>query len=155
MVAEAAGRSAELVVVGAARVARAAVTPSSAPPSTTFLRASPSRVLVTRREGGGVMPQAGLWLTIVLSALRAVLGLVLIEIVEVEVGQSAEAAGKRVEQLRLPETARLLSVMRDGKAEIAVGSTELRGGDQVLAILQPGGEDELRKLLVGEKRKKS
>lgn len=101
------------------------------------------------------MPQAGLWLTIVLSALRAVLGLVLIEIVEVEVGESAAAAGKRVEQLRLPETARLLSVMRDGKAEIAVGSTELRGGDQVLAILQPGGEDELRKLLVGEKRKKS
>jgi trk system potassium uptake protein len=75
-----------------------------------------------------------------------------LEIVEVEVGDAAVAAGKRVEQLRLPETARLLSVMRDGKAEIAVGSTELRGGDQVLAILQPGGEEELRKLLVGEKK---
>ena len=75
-----------------------------------------------------------------------------LEIVEVEVADSAAAAGKRVEQLRLPETARLLSVMRDGKAEIAVGSTELRAGDQVLAILQPGGEDELRKLLVGEKK---
>ena len=43
--------------------------------------------------------------------------------------------------------------MRDGKAEIAVGSTELRAGDQVLAILEPGGEDELRKLLVGEKKR--
>jgi trk system potassium uptake protein TrkA len=76
-----------------------------------------------------------------------------LEIVEVEVGDSAAAAGKRVEQLRLPETSRLISVMRDGKAEIAVGSTELRAGDQVLAILQPGGEDELRTLLVGEKKK--
>ena len=76
-----------------------------------------------------------------------------LEIVEVEVGDSAAAAGKRVEQLRLPETARLISVMRDGKAEIAVGSTELRTGDQVLAILEPGGEDALRKLLVGEKKR--
>jgi hypothetical protein len=43
--------------------------------------------------------------------------------------------------------------MRDGKAEIAVGATELHAGDQVLAILQPGGEDELRRLLVGEKKR--
>ena len=78
-----------------------------------------------------------------------------LEIVEVEVGDSAAAAGKRVEELRLPETARLISVMRDGKAEIAVGATELRPGDQVLAILQPGGEEELHKLLVGERKRKS
>ena len=69
-------------------------------------------------------------------------------------GKDCVAAGKRVEQLRLPETARLISVMRDGNAEIAVGSTELRPGDQVLAILEPGGEPELRRLLVGEKKKK-
>jgi Trk K+ transport system NAD-binding subunit len=38
--------------------------------------------------------------------------------------------------------------MRDGTAEIAVGSTELKPGDQVLAILQPGKEDELRRILL-------
>jgi len=38
--------------------------------------------------------------------------------------------------------------MRNGRAEIAVGSTELHPGDQVLAILQPGKEDELRKVLL-------
>jgi trk system potassium uptake protein TrkA len=75
-----------------------------------------------------------------------------LEIVEVEVGPKSPAAGKRVEQLRLPQSARLISVMRDGVAEIAVGSTELRPGDQVLAILQPGGELELRRLLVGQKK---
>jgi trk system potassium uptake protein TrkA len=76
-----------------------------------------------------------------------------LEIVEVEVGWKAPAAGTRVEELRLPATARLISVMREGVAEIAVGSTELRPGDQVLAILEPGGEQELRRQLVGEKKK--
>ena len=33
-------------------------------------------------------------------------------------------------------------------SEIAVGSTELQPGDQVLAILQPGKEDELRRVLL-------
>jgi trk system potassium uptake protein TrkA len=76
-----------------------------------------------------------------------------LEIVEVEVGWNAPAAGKRVEALHLPATARLISVVREGKAEIAVGSTELHPADQVLAILEPGGEAELRRLLVGEKKR--
>jgi trk system potassium uptake protein len=71
-----------------------------------------------------------------------------LEIVEVEIEQGAPAAGKRVEQLSLPESARLISVMRNGKAEIAVGQTRLEPGDQVLAILQPGREEELRQLLL-------
>jgi trk/ktr system potassium uptake protein len=76
-----------------------------------------------------------------------------LEIVEVEIGAGAQAAGKRIEQLRLPASARLISVMRNGKAEIAVGSTELVAGDQVLAILEPGGEEELRSLLLSGKRR--
>jgi trk system potassium uptake protein TrkA len=71
-----------------------------------------------------------------------------LEIVEVMLSKDDPATGKRVEALRMPEGARLISVMRDGKAEIAVGATELRGGDQVLAILQPGKEAELRKVLL-------
>ena len=71
-----------------------------------------------------------------------------LEIVEVEIGKDAPSVGKRVERLALPEGARLISVMRKGRAEIAVGSTELRPGDQVLAILQPGKEDELRSVLL-------
>ena len=71
-----------------------------------------------------------------------------LEIVEVQIDKSSPSAGKTVEKLQLPEGSRLISVMRDGKAEIAVGSTELRPGDQVLAILQPGKEDELRQILL-------
>src|SRR5918995_5257421 len=71
-----------------------------------------------------------------------------LEIVEVEIEQGARAVGKRVEQLSLPEGARLISVMRNGKAEIAVGHTALEAGDQVLAILEPGREPDLRRLLL-------
>jgi trk system potassium uptake protein TrkA len=71
-----------------------------------------------------------------------------LEIVEVQIDEASPSAGKRIESLKLPEGARLISVMRGGEAEIAVGSTELRPGDQVLAILQPGKEDELRRVLL-------
>jgi trk system potassium uptake protein TrkA len=71
-----------------------------------------------------------------------------LEIVEVQIDKGAPAAGKRVEKLDLPEGSRLISIMRNGRAEIAVGSTELQPGDQVLAILQPGKEDELRRVLL-------
>src|ERR671934_1431635 len=71
-----------------------------------------------------------------------------LEIVEVQIDKSSPCAGKRVEKLSLPDGARLISVMRNGQSEIAVGSTELQPGDQVLAILQPGKEDELRRVLL-------
>src|SRR2546426_7501499 len=71
-----------------------------------------------------------------------------LEIVEVMIDEGAPAAGRRVEGLDLPEGSRLISIMRNGHSEIAVGSTELQPGDHVLAILQPGKEDELRKVLL-------
>jgi trk system potassium uptake protein TrkA len=71
-----------------------------------------------------------------------------LEIVEVQIDGDSPSAGKRVEGLALPEGSRLISVMRGGKAEIAVGSTTLQAGDQVLAILEPGKEDELRRVLL-------
>jgi trk system potassium uptake protein TrkA len=71
-----------------------------------------------------------------------------LEIVEVQIDKDSPCAGKTVEALRLPEGSRLISIMRDGTSEIAVGSTKLRPGDQVLAILEPGKEQELRRVLL-------
>jgi trk system potassium uptake protein TrkA len=71
-----------------------------------------------------------------------------LEIIEVQIPDDSPVAGKRVEKLELPEGSRLISVMRNGQSEIAVGATELKPGDQVLAILQPGKEDELRRVLL-------
>jgi trk system potassium uptake protein len=76
-----------------------------------------------------------------------------LEIVEVQIDRDSPVAGKRVAGLALPEGSRLISVMRNGQAEIAVGSTVLRPGDQVLAILQPGKEDELRRALLSKKER--
>jgi trk system potassium uptake protein TrkA len=71
-----------------------------------------------------------------------------LEVVEVQIDADSPGAGKRVAGLQLPEGSRLISVMRHGQAEIAVGSTVLRPGDQVLAILQPGREDAFRRALL-------
>jgi trk system potassium uptake protein TrkA len=71
-----------------------------------------------------------------------------LEIVEVVIDKKSPCAGKTVEQLRLPEGARLISIMREGKSEIAVGQSKLQPGDQVLAILEPGKEDDLRRVLL-------
>jgi trk system potassium uptake protein TrkA len=69
-------------------------------------------------------------------------------VVEVQIEADSPSAGSTVASLRLPEGSLLISVMRDGRAEIAGGSTILQPGDQVLAILQPGREQELRTALL-------
>src|SRR5262245_4267215 len=71
-----------------------------------------------------------------------------IEIVEVQIDASSPSAGKRVSGLKMPTGARLIYVIRDGRAEIPDAETELQVGDQVLAILEPGKEDELRRVLL-------
>src|SRR5881227_2539539 len=53
-----------------------------------------------------------------------------LEIVEVHIDGDSPSAGRSVEALSLPEGSRLISVVRDGHAEIAVGSTVLEVGDQ-------------------------
>ena len=72
-----------------------------------------------------------------------------LEVVEVQVLAESPAAGKRVAGLSLPEGSRLVSVMRNGVAEIVEDETVIRPGDQVIAILKPGAEDKLRRALVG------
>ena len=44
-----------------------------------------------------------------------------LEIVEVQIDKRSPSAGKRVDTLHMPDGSRLISVMREGKAEIAVG----------------------------------
>jgi trk system potassium uptake protein TrkA len=72
-----------------------------------------------------------------------------LEVVEVQISADSPAAGKRVAGLRLPDSSRLISVMRHGRVEGAEGSTVLRPGDQVLALLRPAAEEQLRRALIG------
>ncbi len=72
-----------------------------------------------------------------------------LEVVELSVSPEAPAAGKRVAGLSLPDDVRLVSITRNGVAEVAGLDTVIRPGDQVIAILKPGLEDRLRKALDG------
>jgi trk system potassium uptake protein TrkA len=72
----------------------------------------------------------------------------LLEIVEVQLGADSPSVGKQVSRIQLPTGSRLITVMRDGQAQMAEGEIELRAGDQVLAVLEPGKEEELRKVLL-------
>jgi trk/ktr system potassium uptake protein len=71
-----------------------------------------------------------------------------LEIVEFAIDAGSPVAGRTVRELNLPSKSRLISVSRAGRAEIAVGETELRPGDLVMAILEPGVEDELKRVLM-------
>jgi trk system potassium uptake protein len=71
-----------------------------------------------------------------------------LEIVEVQLDADSPCVGKEVGRVTLPAGSRLITVMREGRAQMADGSTELRAGDQVLAVLEPGKEEELRDVLL-------
>jgi trk system potassium uptake protein TrkA len=71
-----------------------------------------------------------------------------LEIVEFALSGSSPAAGRFVRDLNLPSRSRLISVTRNGRAEIAIGDTQLEPGDLVMAILEPGAEDELKRQLM-------
>ena len=70
-----------------------------------------------------------------------------LEIVEVQIDRLA-VRGQAVGGSALPEGSRLISVMREGAAEIAA-RTELRPGDQVLAIVPTNSAADLRRALLG------
>lgn len=71
-----------------------------------------------------------------------------LEIVEVEIGENSPAAGRRVGELAVPRGALLISILREKHALVPDGKTVLEPGDQVVAIVEPGREEELARLLL-------
>ncbi len=71
-----------------------------------------------------------------------------LEIVEVQLESDSPCIGKEISRIQLPSGSRLITVMRGGKAQMADGETRLEPGDQVLAVLEPGKEEELRSVLL-------
>jgi trk system potassium uptake protein TrkA len=74
-----------------------------------------------------------------------------LEIVEVQLDKDSPCVGKLVERLQLPSGSRLITVMREGEAQMADGDTRLEAGDQILAVLEPGKEEELRRALLKQR----
>jgi trk system potassium uptake protein TrkA len=67
-----------------------------------------------------------------------------LEIIELLLGEDSPVTGQRVGDLELPEGSLLISVLRDGTGFVPGPDTVLEAGDEVLAVLDPGLEEELK-----------
>jgi trk system potassium uptake protein TrkA len=66
-----------------------------------------------------------------------------LEIIEVEVGQGAPAAGHKVSDVELPDGSLIISVLRNGRGFVPNSETVIDAGDEVLLVLDPGLEDRI------------
>jgi trk system potassium uptake protein TrkA len=66
-----------------------------------------------------------------------------LEIIEVEVGQGAAAAGRKVAEVELPDGALIISVLRNGRGFVPKADTVIDAGDEVLLVLDPGLEERI------------
>ncbi len=67
-----------------------------------------------------------------------------LEIIELLLSESSPVTGRRVGDLELPDGSLLISVLRGGTGFVPGPETVLEAGDEVLAVLDPGLEEELK-----------
>ena len=68
-----------------------------------------------------------------------------LEIIEMMLGDNSRVAGMRVGDLNMPEGSLLISILREGQGGfVPTPDTILEAGDEVLAVLDPGLEEELK-----------
>lgn len=67
--------------------------------------------------------------------------------VEARVNESSPVIGKSLAEIELPPKTVVAAVARDGRLFVPSGATELKSGDDLIAITQPEQEDDLRRLL--------
>jgi trk system potassium uptake protein len=67
-----------------------------------------------------------------------------LEIIEMLLGAGSQVTGRRVGDLEMPEGTLLISVLREGRGFVPGPDTVLEEGDEVLAVLDPGVEEDLK-----------
>ena len=67
-----------------------------------------------------------------------------LEIIEMLLSGDSQVTGRRVGDLEMPEGTLLISVLREGKGFVPNPDTVLEAGDEVLAVLDPGVEEDLK-----------
>ena len=68
-----------------------------------------------------------------------------LEIVELIIPPLSPVAGKRLDQINLPRKSTLALIMRDNEQIFPTAETVLMAGDEVYALLNREGEEELRR----------
>jgi len=67
-----------------------------------------------------------------------------LEIIEVEVDDDAPAVGRRVSEVELPEGVLIISVLRGGGGFVPKADTVIESGDEILLVLDPGLEEDIK-----------
>jgi trk/ktr system potassium uptake protein len=70
-----------------------------------------------------------------------------LEIIEMLLEKDSKVAGQRVGDLAMPEGSLLISVLREGRGFVPGPETVLKPGDEILAVLDPGTEEDLKDFL--------
>jgi len=66
-----------------------------------------------------------------------------LEIIELEVAEGSIVAGRRVQDVQLPDGSLIISVLRGGTGFVPKADSVIQPGDQVLLILDPGLEEHI------------
>lgn len=69
-----------------------------------------------------------------------------IEIVEIDLGPESPVVNKRIPYIGLPESALIISIVRDGQAMLPNIDVEFKEGDSVIALVKSDMEAELRRV---------
>ena len=70
-------------------------------------------------------------------------------LVEVTLADNSPAAGRTVAELDVPRDATVVAVVRSGHVVVPRGDTVVEAGDEVLALVTPDSEEELKTILIG------
>ncbi len=70
-----------------------------------------------------------------------------IEIIEVRLRENSPIAGRKVGEIETPDRTLLISILREGTGFVPTAESELKVGDDILAVLDPVQEQELKRVL--------
>ncbi len=74
----------------------------------------------------------------------------LARLVEVTLADTAEVVGSSIATIPLPREATIVAILRDEHLVVPRGETTFEAGDEVLALVTPESEDQIRQILTGE-----
>jgi len=72
-----------------------------------------------------------------------------VRLVEVTLTDRSPAAGKPISELGMPRNATVVAIVRRSNVVVPRGDSRMEAGDEVLALVSPEAEDEVRRLLAG------
>jgi trk system potassium uptake protein TrkA len=72
-----------------------------------------------------------------------------VRLVEVRLGEDSPITSKAIREVDVPRDATFVAIVRDDHVVMARGDTVFHLGDEVLALVTPESEDEVRRLLTG------